>query len=118
MNSLRYLIPMPILQIVIVCFALSGEAPRMFLALFLATSVGFLTFYFIRELNKKQKPDWFSLLYPCFVTTGILTLPIGLWFLLYTGGTITTIVIPFLIILPAVMSLFELNFIFRNLRKT
>jgi hypothetical protein len=113
MNPVRFLIPFPLLQISIIYFAFSGEASRIFIFLSLAILLGLLTFHFTRKLSKNKKLDWFLFLYPSFITTGIFTLPIGLWFLLYFGESLASISIPFLIILPTVMSFFELYYILR-----
>lgn len=118
LNSLLYLSPLPLLQILLVYFALSGEGKRMFFLLLLATLTGLLTFHFILKLKKDKQLDWLLLLYPCFIAAGVLTFPLGVWLMLYTGGGIEAVIIPFLIILPTVMSLFELYHIFRNIRIT
>jgi hypothetical protein len=117
-NSLRYLLPFPLLQILAIYFAFSEDPPRMFVMLAAATSTGFITFYFIGKSKKDKQVDWFLLVFPCFITAGLLTLPVGVWLMLYTGGGIEAVIMPFLIILPLIMSVFELNHIFRNVRKS
>lgn len=122
MSTVRFLVIMPLLQLSLIYFSFGGESERLFAFLALSIVMGFLTFHFIRQLKKHDRPEWIFFLLSSSLVAAFLTLPVGLWSYLssaiYTGRhDSVAIALPFLLFLPLCMSFFELYFIFRRTEK-
>jgi hypothetical protein len=117
MASLWLLIPMPFLQIVLVYFAFSGVWYRLLGFPSVALIMGFLTFFLIRHLTviEEKRPDWSQFLISCFVIAFFLNIPFAIFSILYTQEPLVGI-FPFFLMLPLGMALYELTYIFRNLK--
>ena len=115
LKRVRYLALLPLLQLLLIYFAFAGESQQLFGFLALSILIGVLAFHFIRKFKTDDRLEWFSFLYSSSAVAAVFTLPVGLWFFLYTNGeSISVIALPFHLFLPLCMSFFEVCYIFRG----